>query len=242
MAQRSHVPKFGDWESENVPYTAYFENARNEKADKGAKMINPNDPEENPGAFTYGSHHVVRAPSFQVNTDIITPVARRKDERRDREEGSGHHSSGSQKSGLGQQKSRSRTSTNTESGSDVSSSDRSLLASSHHRTRSAQKKNLGGGGSSFPPPSPPSQVRGGSHQSVEIQPPKAASVPKFGAWDETDPRSGEGFTVIFNKMKEEKQIGSSRLPTARPEINIYSSGQRHENSPTKVSTLCAFAS
>ncbi|PIA38131.1 hypothetical protein AQUCO_02800048v1 [Aquilegia coerulea] len=166
--QRSHVPKFGNWENENVPYTAYFENARNEK-DKGAKMINPNDPEENPSAFAYGSHHVVRAPSFQVNTDTVTPpVARRKDERHDKEEGSGHHSSGSQKNSLGQQKSRSRTSTNTESGSDVSSSDRSLLPSNHHRTRSAQKKNLGEGGTSFPPPSPPSRVRNGSHQSDNI--------------------------------------------------------------------------
>lgn len=45
--QRSHVPKFGNWENEeNVPYTAYFDKAR--KGRTGTKMINPNDPEENP--------------------------------------------------------------------------------------------------------------------------------------------------------------------------------------------------
>lgn len=45
--QRSHVPKFGNWESEeNVPYTAYFDKAR--KGRTGGKMINPNDPQENP--------------------------------------------------------------------------------------------------------------------------------------------------------------------------------------------------
>lgn len=47
LQQRSHVPKFGNWESEeNVPYTAYFDKAR--KGKSGGKMINPNDPEENP--------------------------------------------------------------------------------------------------------------------------------------------------------------------------------------------------
>lgn len=45
--QRTHVPKFGNWENEeNVPYTAYFDKAR--KGRTGTKMINPNDPEENP--------------------------------------------------------------------------------------------------------------------------------------------------------------------------------------------------
>lgn len=46
MQQRSHVPKFGNWESgESVPYTAYFDKARKTR---GGKIINPNDPEENP--------------------------------------------------------------------------------------------------------------------------------------------------------------------------------------------------
>uniref|UniRef100_A0A2P2JLJ1 RPM1-interacting protein 4 n=1 Tax=Rhizophora mucronata TaxID=61149 RepID=A0A2P2JLJ1_RHIMU len=47
MAQRSPVPKFGNWESEeNVLYTAYFENAR--KGWSRGKTINPNDPLQNP--------------------------------------------------------------------------------------------------------------------------------------------------------------------------------------------------
>lgn len=49
--QSSHVPRFGSWDDDNVPFTAYFENARREKS--GVKM-NPNDPEENPEAFVYG--------------------------------------------------------------------------------------------------------------------------------------------------------------------------------------------
>ncbi|KAK7363793.1 hypothetical protein VNO77_05951 [Canavalia gladiata] len=44
--QHSHVPKFSSWDSDNIPYTAYFDNARKENA-----IGNPNDPEENPEAF-----------------------------------------------------------------------------------------------------------------------------------------------------------------------------------------------
>lgn len=47
--QRSHIPKFGSWDGDNVPYTAYFDNARKDKGT--GVMINPNDPEENPEAF-----------------------------------------------------------------------------------------------------------------------------------------------------------------------------------------------
>ena len=49
LQQRSHVPKFGNWENEeNVPYTAYFDKARKGRGGPGTKVINPNDPEENP--------------------------------------------------------------------------------------------------------------------------------------------------------------------------------------------------
>ncbi|KAL8158429.1 hypothetical protein AgCh_002931 [Apium graveolens] len=44
MALRTEVPKFGNWENEDVPYTTYFDNARNVKS--GAKM-SPDVPEDN---------------------------------------------------------------------------------------------------------------------------------------------------------------------------------------------------
>ncbi|EPS66688.1 hypothetical protein M569_08088, partial [Genlisea aurea] len=47
--QRPTVPQFGKWEGEeNVPYTAYFDKARK---DRGGRVINPNDPQENPQLF-----------------------------------------------------------------------------------------------------------------------------------------------------------------------------------------------
>ncbi|KAJ4829062.1 Protein noi4, partial [Turnera subulata] len=32
-------------------------------------------------------------------------------------------------------------------------------------------------------------------------------LPKFGEWDVNDPASAEGFTVIFNKARNEKKTG-----------------------------------
>lgn len=40
--QRPTVPKFGNWDNEQEPYTVYFDQARKYK---GGKMMNPNDPE-----------------------------------------------------------------------------------------------------------------------------------------------------------------------------------------------------
>jgi len=42
------------------------------------------------------------------------------------------------------------------------------------------------------------------------------SLPKFGDWDVNDPATGEGFTVIFNKARDEKKTGAES--GANPEI------------------------
>ncbi|KAK6133038.1 hypothetical protein DH2020_033193 [Rehmannia glutinosa] len=36
---------------------------------------------------------------------------------------------------------------------------------------------------------------------------KGRPLPKFGEWDVNDPSSAEGFTVIFNKARDEKKTG-----------------------------------
>ncbi|KAK9133994.1 hypothetical protein Scep_013522 [Stephania cephalantha] len=37
---------------------------------------------------------------------------------------------------------------------------------------------------------------------------KGTPLPKFGEWDVNDPASAEGFTVIFNKARNEKKTGN----------------------------------
>ncbi|KAF6139477.1 hypothetical protein GIB67_028286 [Kingdonia uniflora] len=67
------------------------------------------------------------------------------------------------------------------------------------------------------------------------QPEKGAAVPKFGDWDESNPASADGYTHIFNKVREEKQSGANILsmPTDTP----FSNGQRRGNVNNK-STVC----
>ena len=38
---------------------------------------------------------------------------------------------------------------------------------------------------------------------------KGRPLPKFGEWDVNDPASAEGFTVIFNKARDERKTGNT---------------------------------
>ncbi|KAA8543506.1 hypothetical protein F0562_020999 [Nyssa sinensis] len=69
FSQHPHVTKFGNWESgENVPYTVYFDKAQKDR--NGGKMINPNDPQENPDMFpNIESPAQAQAPCLQ-NLDL----------------------------------------------------------------------------------------------------------------------------------------------------------------------------
>lgn len=53
------------------------------------------------------------------------------------------------------------------------------------------------------------------------QPERGAAVPKFGEWDENNPASADGYTHIFNQVREEKQGGGVHTPgtpTKRPYV------------------------
>ncbi|RVW50074.1 hypothetical protein CK203_011999 [Vitis vinifera] len=45
-------------------------------------------------------------------------------------------------------------------------------------------------------------------------------LPKFGEWDVNDPASAEGFTVIFNKARDEKRTGGQPESPANVENNV----------------------
>ncbi|CAN4126925.1 unnamed protein product [Withania somnifera] len=208
----SHVPKFGNWDSENVPYTAYFENAR--KGNKGGKMINPNDPEENPEAFAYSQYDDVSP----TNTD--TP-----------QQHHGHRRNPS--AGSGQNKSIALTNSNSESFEDNQSlsSTFSVNQPTPRRRKSDVKKNKNDGGNGFVLTSPNTLINSSRNPSDDLS---CSSVPKFGAWDEKDPKSGEGFTAIFNKVKEEKQIAAAKFPIVQPHSSIPSSHNHKRNAKSKM--------
>ncbi|KAL8509778.1 hypothetical protein ACS0TY_016841 [Phlomoides rotata] len=53
-------------------------------------------------------------------------------------------------------------------------------------------------------------------------------LPKFGEWDVNDPASAEGFTVIFNKARDEKKTGGKPDSPTRVVANT-----REEMEPLK---------
>ncbi|XP_073136009.1 RPM1-interacting protein 4-like isoform X3 [Henckelia pumila] len=189
---RPHVPKFGNWDGENVPYTACFENARKEKGINGIRM-NPNDPQQNPEAFDYANYS-------------SAPKKNRFHKR---------NTSDQLKSGTF------RNASSSASGSDKTashdSSVNSILKPKHGRRRSDL--------SQIPP--------------AEDYSCRSVAVPKFGEWDEKNPSSAEGFTVIFNKVKEEKQIAAAKFPSATGSASVckYHEFRHKEDTRGKVCTL-----
>lgn len=59
---------------------------------------------------------------------------------------------------------------------------------------------------------------------------QATAIPKFGAWDVTDPKSGEGYTTIFSKVKEQRHIPSSHISSINnPPFNDYSNINKNQH-------------
>ncbi|XP_024989232.1 RPM1-interacting protein 4-like [Cynara cardunculus var. scolymus] len=198
--QRSHIPKFGSWDADNVPYTAYFDNARKDKGTTGV-MFNPNDPEENPEAFmTYGGGY------DDGNNDHKIVFADKNMK-------------------------TSMTSSDKGSISDISNNQQSYKSDPKKSSNSERLAN-------FSPPSPspgPHRPKYGYNPADDIVSHRSASVPMFGAWDEKDPRSAEGFTVIFQKVKEEKHIAATKFPPIpqHPTSN-HPNTPKHDNTRRKV--------
>lgn len=84
---------------------------------------------------------------------------------------------------------------------------------------------------------------------LDWQPAKGGALPKFGAWDVKDPSAGEGFTMIFQKLSNERKEGGPvhipRLNTdspARNDDNYHKQNQsnsgRNNQTNNPVSTFC----
>ena len=70
------------------------------------------------------------------------------------------------------------------------------------------------------------------------QPDKGAAVPKFGDWDENNPASADGYTHIFNKVREERNNGGN-VPGMPGGQSPYQTvrNQKPANSSAKVCCL-----
>ncbi|KAK7292443.1 hypothetical protein RIF29_08224 [Crotalaria pallida] len=208
----SHVPKFGNWDSaENVPYSAYFESAR--KA--ATATINPNDKEvfnsiggvenNNDGDVVKVSSGIYSNNKSSSSQKIIK-----------------HEEGGSNARHLHHRRSRRSHGSFT-----------STAESGTERVKSDHKKSLSVGASII---SSSSHVkrRSGRHSLNDHAKHEATQVPQFGAWDVKDPKSGEGYTALFKKIKEEKQIASTHINIKTKSLNQNQGGT---SSPTLLSKI-----
>ncbi|KAI4366201.1 hypothetical protein MLD38_022109 [Melastoma candidum] len=69
---------------------------------------------------------------------------------------------------------------------------------------------------------------------------KGQPLPKFGEWDVNDPASAEGFTVIFNKARDEKKTGGQPESPAKADPPIRPSVNHHK--PPSKRGFCCFQS
>lgn len=58
-------------------------------------------------------------------------------------------------------------------------------------------------------------------------------MPKFGEWDVNDPASAEGFTVIFNKARDEKKTGGQ--PESPTKTDAHTKHAADQSKPPAVS-------
>ncbi|XP_073055874.1 protein NOI4-like isoform X2 [Primulina eburnea] len=68
---------------------------------------------------------------------------------------------------------------------------------------------------------------------------KGRPLPKFGEWDVNDPASAEGFTVIFNKARDEKKTGGKPDSPTKLDTNTNTNhGMEHVKTQGKKWFCC----
>ncbi|KAA3468831.1 RPM1-interacting protein 4-like [Gossypium australe] len=261
MAQRSHVPKFGNWEGEeDVPYTAYFDKAR--KGRTGGKIVNPNDPEENPDLRR---DYVVpnKAPPAsrtKPEADELVgdgPVRRGHERGRSRDEGDFKQYADSpvchdnvNRRALGDStptrfgREAPRQGTRPKVGSE-NSIEKSPL---HHQARVAGRGTMASPAyeaktsydSSHGTPGRSKlrlNTRGDESVISLLHPDEGAAVPKFGDWDENNPASADGYTHIFNKVREERNNGG-KTPGMPGEQSPYRTTRNRKQANSNAKSCC----
>ncbi|CAK9140935.1 unnamed protein product [Ilex paraguariensis] len=244
MAQRAHVPKFGNWDGEgDVPYTVYFEKAR--KGRSGGKIINPNDPQENPDLFPNVPSPDQAPPSGSNKTKPEEPIGRvgpTHERQVSIEDDNLGQFADSPASNDNMVRRTSGESTHQHQGGRGASSGRPARKSGgfeHSIDKSPlhplYQAKIRGKGSGSPAREGKNSYDGGHGTparsrlkpgtSGDESPDKGAAIPRFGGWDENDPSSAENYTHIFNRVREERQAGGF----ANTDANSYQDQNRRQN-------------
>lgn len=243
---RPNVPKFGNWESDdNTPYTACFDNARKTR---GGKLINPNDPQENPDMFP--NFAPPSRPKTQTEEPMGMEAARQTNKRRvSREDGDFRANSPARNDPITHQRNGGRGSNSGRPARQSAGSDHSIAKSPLHpysqakisgrvaaspvwEGKNSHDSSRGTPGRSFES----AHATPGRHQMKHESPDRGAVVPKFGGWDDNDPQAAENYTEVFNNVRKGRHVDSGNMPGAVGKTSY--STQRHQQSEKQKS--CCF--
>ncbi|XP_054807930.1 protein NOI4 [Prosopis cineraria] len=67
---------------------------------------------------------------------------------------------------------------------------------------------------------------------------KGRPLPKFGEWDVNNPATSEGFTVIFNKARNEKKTNGTAVTVVTPRKSDTDDMDEKDQIPKKRKWLC----
>ncbi|PWA79993.1 RPM1-interacting protein 4 (RIN4) family protein [Artemisia annua] len=76
---------------------------------------------------------------------------------------------------------------------------------------------------------------------VKVAIEKGPPLPKFGDWDVNDPASAEGFTVIFNKARNEKKAGAATDSPPKSDSTYNKPGTATLGKPQTKKWFCCMA-
>ncbi|XP_042384647.1 RPM1-interacting protein 4-like isoform X1 [Zingiber officinale] len=191
MSENTLIPKFGNWDR-TFPYSQCFDDVR-----KGSRtereMINPHDPYDNPEAFS-ANMSLAQSPA----TASYSEATKLKDEVHIKREANHRHED--QKT----------------SGNHRRMASRGSGSSNYKNSHSPLHQSWSSSSSSFISKSARrSRTNGIEDDNKKIK--RGSIVPKFGDWDVSNPSSADGFTVIFDKVREEKQAGATTIASMSTE-------------------------
>ncbi|MED6195243.1 hypothetical protein PIB30_036031 [Stylosanthes scabra] len=191
----AHVPRFGNWDADNVPYSAYFDNARRQTSITRSK-----------DSEVFSSKN-----NDDVDASRASSRSRSRSHRRHREGRSNgrRHQLHHLKSMTTQEDSEIRK-------FDDSVMDKLNLGKYQGGNDNNYNNNMA---ATFSPPSRQIKLRDSaiSHSSQQVNK-EGTLVPEFGGWDVTDAKSAQGYTAIFRKIRQEK-ISAKRRPHYLPNNN-----------------------
>ncbi|XP_065862774.1 RPM1-interacting protein 4-like isoform X2 [Euphorbia lathyris] len=246
MAQGSAaVPKFGNWETgDNVPYTVCFEKARKGRS---RTKINTIQSQQNSDTET------IQSSSFQQEIDLTTPLHKHTDDLTRQRNAADlirakqgrrlpespitvaadsplHRVSSGDKNTRGMRRNGTFDVSVEQSPLHVSKVGSKGIGVSP--VYSLERKGSTGG---VPMTPGRSRLRSASRAAAgDDSVDQNAAVPKFGDWDENNPGSADGYTLIFNKVKEERHGGPTKASNLSKQSSQSNSQKHYRNENSKV--------